>query len=81
MQYFQDREVIKKVDFYLQGDYRNLNAALEWVKENGFSYAWTDKENLIFLMKGLWKPQNRQPDGIMYSENFREGAVTINIYK
>ena len=78
------------ITFYLVGRYRSFDAAINWAFDEGYYTGVSDDcDNLIALKKGevpkQWKtltPTDRSNiDGIMYSENFREGAVTINIYK
>lgn len=82
---------IKTIVFYLKGNYRNYHAALDWVINNGYSYGSKDEGEAIALKKGQydlpqkWRNINdegkKTVDGIIYSENYREGIVKIFIFK
>ena len=77
------------ITFYLVGKYRSYKAALLWAWDEGYFAGDRDGCDVVALQKNRipqeWKnlsdTEKVNIDGIMYSENFREGAVTINIYK
>ena len=79
------------ITFYLKGTFRSYNAAKDWAYDEGYSVGSTDSGGVVALQKGeytlpqKWRNMSdidrANVDGIMYSENFREGAVTVNIYK
>ena len=77
------------ITFYLVGKYRSYNAAINWAWDKGYLAGSNLNSDVLALKKGrkpnewntLTDTEKANIDGIMYSENFREGAVTINIYK
>ena len=79
------------ITFYMVGTFRSYHAAKDWAYDEGYSVGSTDSGEVVALQKGeytlpqKWRnmsdTEKANIDGIMYSENFREGAVTINIYK
>ena len=79
------------ISFYLKGTFRSYDAALEWANNNGYSAGSSDCGGIVALQKGRynlpqkWKnlstEEKANVDGIMHSEDFREGFVTINLFK
>ena len=77
------------ITFYLKGTFRSYNAAIIWAWDHGYFAGSRDNCGIIALQKnkihkkwvGMTIEEKANVDGIIHSENFREGAVTINIYK
>ena len=77
------------ITFYLVGTNRSYYAAMDWVRAKNYFIGHWEGCDFIALQKNkipkewqaLSDTEKANIDGIMYSENFKEGAVTINIYK
>jgi hypothetical protein len=76
--------------FNVPGTFESYYAAIDWCKENGYSYGSTARNMPVALYKGdfniakwynLSKIEQNTCDGVMLSTDFREGEVTIIIYK
>lgn len=83
-------------EFNEQGDFQSYYAACRWLTENGYSYGSTSnnrgtgKKQPVAVMKGeytvaqkwhnLDKEDKSRLAGIMESDDFRNGKVTVTIY-
>jgi hypothetical protein len=85
------REILQEITFYEKGTFQSYYAAEGWLAHSGFSCGSMDGYNPIALRKGEWdlpeKWHNLNPahkasiDGIMTSNDWRDGEVKVIIYK
>lgn len=91
MKYLQ-QEVIEEKAFKVPGTWQSMWAAQAWLKDNGYNYGSScavHKE--IAITKGeydlpqKWKNFNKLEkslvDGVMVSNDYREGEVKIYLFK
>jgi hypothetical protein len=84
------REVKETHSFKVEGTFQSLYAALSWCSEIGYDTGSMCSPMPIGLMKGgynlpwKWKNMNdverSSVDGVIDSDDFREGEVTIYIF-
>ena len=84
------REIESRQTFKVKGTFDSFYKASEWVKDNGYSQGSMARTMPIGLMKGdydiakwynLDKEDIKGLDGVMISNDFREGEVEIIIFK
>lgn len=84
------RIAIKTETFKVPGTFESYYTAKGWCIENGYSFGSMARQMPIALYKGdfniskwynLSKTEQETCDGVMLSSDFREGEVTIIIYK
>lgn len=80
------RPVKERKTFYEKGTFNSMYRAKEWLSENGYSYGSTARDLPIGLMKGDFEISKwynlddsdiKELDGVMISNDFREGAVEL----
>ncbi len=90
----KDLKIIQKAhvayhEFEVKGTFQSLYTAQGWCTENGYSYGSLCGNSPVALWKGdcdiaKWKNLSQQDkkemDGVMLSNDFREGKVIIKIY-
>lgn len=84
------RDVKHKISITKPGTFQSYYAACGWCSENGYEYGSTDIGNKVALRKGeynlpqKWKnmddAEKNSVDGIMTSDDFREGTIIIYIF-
>tara|TARA_R110002167_G_scaffold81296_5_gene222703 strand:- start:2037 stop:2345 length:309 start_codon:yes stop_codon:yes gene_type:complete len=90
--YYLGREIKTQKEFKVSGTFKSLWAAEGWLKDNGYSYgslcgdlpvAIKKKWDYEFPQK--WKNFTAEEkgliDGVMVSRDFREGSVSIILFK
>jgi hypothetical protein len=87
------REILQEITFNdKNGTFENMYAAFGWLTHSGFSYGSTDRyPNPVAIQKGEYTlpqkwhnftaKQKSQVDGIITSNDWREGEVKVIIYK
>lgn len=84
------KEIACELVFNETGTFGAMWAAQAWCAGNGYSYGSTCRNEPIGLLLGdfaiaKWRNLNNQErkdlDGVMTSLDFREGPVTITLYK
>lgn len=88
---YMGRSVKVKFTFSVPGTFQSYYAACKWCSDNGYSYGSTDIGKYVALLRGeydlpqKWKNmsavERNSVDGVMASHDFREGSVTIYIFK
>ncbi len=87
--YRPKKKIEKVLTFFEKGTFESMYAANRWCINNGYSYGSTCFRSAVGLKKGdylvaKWKNLTKQEidglDGIMFSDDFREGTVRIHIY-
>ncbi len=84
------REIKEKHSFKVDGTFQSMYAALRWCNENGYEQGSMCSPMPIGLIKGeynlprKWKNMNNAErnsvDGVIDSDDFREGEVVIYIF-
>lgn len=78
------------IEFKREGTFQSFYAAQSWLGEHGYSYGSMCSPQPIGVLKGDWNiakwknltaKEKRELDGIMISDNWREGSVKIKIFK
>ena len=88
----KQREILQDLTFKEKGTFQSLYAAKRWLTENGYESGSLDACNPVAIQKGEYvlpqKWHNLGPiiksaiiDGIMTSNDWREGEVKVIIYK
>lgn len=85
------REIKQEISFNEKGMFESYYKACGWLDKNNYSYGSMCGSGVnIGILKGdhcisKWRNltnfQITQLDGIMYSDNYREGEVIIVLYK
>lgn len=85
------REVKNKITFSVLGTFQSLYAAQGWCHENNYEYGSLCRDKLVAMQLDRYDlPQKWQnmdaedkaaADGVMVSNDFREGSITIYIFK
>ena len=85
------REVETRIVFKKKGTFENYYMAKNWLHENGYSdgsmardlpIGLLKEENILIAKWGnLTKEEISELDGVMISDDFREGNVEIIIFK
>lgn len=89
--YYLGRLVKEQKTFEVKGTFKSVYAAQSWIEEKGYSEGSMCGPMPIALQKGLiydlpekWKNMDDQDkeaiDGVMISQDFREGAVTVILF-
>lgn len=84
------KEIKTEVQFEIKGTFESLYAAESWCKKNGYSYGSLARNEPVAIMKGEYEiPQKwynisdegrKLIDGLMLSDDFREGSVKIVLF-
>jgi hypothetical protein len=83
-------KIASEILFNREGTFQALWAAQGWLEENGYSYGSTCRDMPIGILKGdwliaKWKNLNKKEigelDGVLISDDFREGPCKILIYE
>jgi hypothetical protein len=78
------------MSFNVPGTFQSLHAARSWCYDNGYSYGSLCRGMPTALYKGeyniskwynLSKEEQSTCDGVMLSTDYREGEITIVLYK
>lgn len=87
----QKRRALKTISFKESGTFEGLYAAQKWLKENGYEYGSLCGHDPVAITKGIYdlpqkwinfnKLEKSLVDGVMLSTDFREGEVTVILYK
>lgn len=85
------REIKQELTFKEEGTFRSFSASGRWLHLNGYEYGSMDSSNPIAIQLGHYslpekwhnfKPEHKaQVDGIMTSNDWREGEVKVTLYK
>ncbi len=87
-----NREVKEKKEFKVDGTFQSMWSAQSWLYKNGYCYGSTCAPSpFVAILKGTnyglpqkWKNFNKDDikaiDGVMVSNNYREGQVTIYLF-
>ena len=86
------REIKQELTFKKEGTFQSVYDAIAWLSENGYSSGAMDGPfNPIAIRKGEWdlplkwhnfdKEDKESIDGIMTSNDWREGEVKVTLYK
>lgn len=79
---------MNEITFDQTGDFKAVNAACNWLRENGYSYGSMCMNMPIGILKGDWciakwrnlnAKERKQLDGQLVSDDFREGPVVIQL--
>ncbi len=77
------------MEFKEEGTFQSYYKACAWLDENGYSYGSMCGDMPIGIMKGDWviakwrnltSKEKKELDGVIESDDFREGSVKITIY-
>lgn len=78
-------------NFKEEGTFQSLHKAEEWIKSNGYSHGSLARSMPVAIVKGEYdlpqkwynisKSCQNKVDGVMLSNDFREGEVTVIIYE
>ncbi len=90
--FIESRMIIKSLDFKVKGTFESFYAAEHWLHENKYCYGSLCGNDPVIILKGnnYHYPQKwinvpeagrKKIDGIITSTDFREGTVTIILYK
>lgn len=84
------KAIKQTIEFTETGTFQSYYRALEWLKENRYSYGSTCIGYPVAIKKGIynlpqkWKnmsaTQRKWVDGIMESNDWREGTIKITLY-
>lgn len=84
------RMVKEKHTFKVEGTFKSINAARRWLYENGYNEGSMSKNNPIGIVKGQYNLTQKWPnmypsekaelDGVIVSNDFREGEVIVYIF-
>jgi hypothetical protein len=87
---YNGRVIKEEHSFKIEGTFESVYAALRWCKDNGYEDGSMCSPMPIAIMKGeynlpwKWKnmsqAQRNSVDGVIISNDFREGEVTIYIF-
>lgn len=93
----KQREIKQEITFKEKGTFQSMYAAQSWLRENGYSYGSTSKDRktcqnlpVAICFGNYVAPQKwanfddddvESVDGIMTSNDWREGEVKVIIYK
>jgi hypothetical protein len=84
------KKTIREFKFKESGTFASYYKACEWLRNNGYSYGSMCSDEPIGILKGeysiaKWKnltdKERKALDGIMTSNDFREGEVNIKLTK
>jgi hypothetical protein len=88
------RKIELQKDFAAKGDFQSLYAAQGWLHDNDYSYGSLCSPKPVGIMRNIdgkswkiakWKNLTREEirtlDGVMRSDDFRNGTVTVTIYE
>ncbi|MCX6154444.1 MAG: hypothetical protein NT007_09805 [Candidatus Kapabacteria bacterium] len=84
-----DRQPIQTIEFFIEGTFNSFYEATKWATDNGYSYGSTARNMPIAMYRGnyniskwynLSEEEKNNCDGIIISDDFRCGKVTIKIF-
>jgi hypothetical protein len=88
---YQRRKVKQEITFKEDGTFNSVNAARAWLRLNGYVDGSMCRDMPIGFVKGeydlpqKWKNMSdsdiEQLDGVVLSNDFREGSVTVLIFE
>lgn len=92
--FYLGREIKQLKTFKREGVFKSLYEAQGWCRESGYVYGSLCRDLPIALKKGLnfdsynlpqkWKNMDEEDiesvDGVVLSEDFREGSVTVILF-
>lgn len=86
-QTYLGRIIYRVEHFKVEGTFQSFYASIAWLHKNGYSYGSTDTGRNVAVQKGeytltqKWKnfddEEKELVDGVIYSEDYREGDVYV----